>query len=406
MSAHEPQRTFIGSALADIAFPLGGIGTGTIALAGSARRARICMGALGSRSGRYDGEQHNTYDVEFYGPNTMVGCWYLAALKGGTALARAMGDAERADLYERVFRSDREAAEALLWIGEYYVQRIPSPADARLDPAEATPWHAPAVVADDPKIRYQYGTGCLADQLAGQWFAQTVGLGDLPPAEHVRTALQSLIRYDWRTNLVEHTSVQRIYALNDEPALLECTWPHGGRPTLPFPYADEAWTGVEYAAAAHCIQSGLPEEGLEIVRGLRFRYDGERRNPWDEVECGHHYARHEQLVAVARALRLSLQCPRATDPDSTGAPRAFLQLLLQHWLVLGHGSPAGERDDYAMGDRNHRRAPVPASGGAARAVGSCCSAYSRHHGRHARASRGHTLMSAATASCAGVTHCQ
>jgi len=360
MSAHEPQRTFIGSALADIAFPLGGIGTGTIALAGSARRARICMGALGSRSGRYDGEQHNTYDVEFYGPNTMVGCWYLAALKGGTALARAMGDAERADLYERVFRSDREAAEALLWIGEYYVQRIPSPADARLDPAEATPWHAPAVVADDPKIRYQYGTGCLADQLAGQWFAQTVGLGDLPPAEHVRTALQSLIRYDWRTNLVEHTSVQRIYALNDEPALLECTWPHGGRPTLPFPYADEAWTGVEYAAAAHCIQSGLPEEGLEIVRGLRFRYDGERRNPWDEVECGHHYARAmsswslllalsgfrysapEQLIRIVPALHEhSFSCFFSTG-SCWGTVRQRVSATTMQWeieIIEGHLSP-------------------------------------------------------------------
>ncbi|MGH2343813.1 MAG: GH116 family glycosyl hydrolase, partial [Chloroflexota bacterium] len=130
-----------------------------------------------------------------------------------------------------------------------------------------------------------------ADQLTGQWFAETVGLGELLPAEHVRTALQSLIRYNWRTDLSEHTSVQRIYALNDEPALLECTWPHGGRPTLPFPYADEAWTGVEYAVAAHCIQTGLLEQGLEIVRGVRFRHDGRRRNPWNEVECGHHYAR-------------------------------------------------------------------------------------------------------------------
>jgi uncharacterized protein (DUF608 family) len=62
--------------------------------------------------------------------------------------------------------------------------------------------------------------------------------------------------------------------------------PHGGRPMLPFPYADEAWTGVEYAVAAHCIQMGLVEEGLEIVRGVRSRHDGQRRNPWNEVECG------------------------------------------------------------------------------------------------------------------------
>lgn len=254
------------------------------------------------RDGVMDGEQHNTYDVEFYGPNTMVGCWYLAALKAGAALARAVGEPDRADLYEAVYRRGREATEALLWNGEYYVQRIPAPEEARLDPTESTPWHAPAVVPGDPEIRYQYGTGCLADQLTGQWFAETVGLGEILPAEHVRTALRSLIRYNWRTDLADHTSVQRVYALNDEPALLECTWPHGGRPTLPFPYADEAWTGVEYAVAAHCIQMGLLEEGLEIVRGVRFRYDGRRRNPWNEVECGHHYARAMSSWSLLPAL--------------------------------------------------------------------------------------------------------
>jgi hypothetical protein len=254
------------------------------------------------RDGVIDGEQHNTYDVEFYGPNTMVGCWYLAALKAGAAMARAVGEPDRAEEYEAIFRKGRLAYDALLWNGEYYIQRVPSPEEARLDPTAAVPWHAPAVVPGDPEIRYQYGPGCLADQLTGQWFAEMVGLGDLLPAEHARIALQSLIRYNWRTDLSDHSSVQRVYALNDEPALLLCTWPHGGRPILPFPYSDEAWTGVEYAVAAHCIQMGLVEQGLEIVRGVRSRYDGHRRNPWNEVECGHHYARAMSSWSLLLAL--------------------------------------------------------------------------------------------------------
>jgi hypothetical protein len=35
----------------------------------------------------------------------------------------------------------------------------------------------------------------------------------------------------------------------------------------------------------------MVKEGLTIVKAVRERYDGRRRNPWNEVECGHHYAR-------------------------------------------------------------------------------------------------------------------
>ena len=86
-------------------------------------------------------------------------------------------------------------------------------------------------------------------------------------------------------------NVQRTYALNGEAGLLLCTWPRGGRPAFPFPYSDEVWTGIEYQVAAHLIYAGLLDEGLAIVRGLRDRHDGERRNPWNEFECGNHYAR-------------------------------------------------------------------------------------------------------------------
>jgi hypothetical protein len=37
--------------------------------------------------------------------------------------------------------------------------------------------------------------------------------------------------------------------------------------------------------------NGLVDEGLEIVRATRDRYDGSRRNPWSDLECGSYYAR-------------------------------------------------------------------------------------------------------------------
>jgi hypothetical protein len=139
--------------------------------------------------------------------------------------------------------------------------------------------------------KYQYGAGCLSDQMIGAWMARVCGLGLLCDETHTRQTLESIFRYNFRRSLLDHNNAQRIYALGDESGLLLCTWPRGGRPDLPFVYSDEVWSGIEYQVAGHLIYEGLVEEGLTIVEGLRARYDGERRNPWNEMECGSHYAR-------------------------------------------------------------------------------------------------------------------
>jgi hypothetical protein len=102
--------------------------------------------------------------------------------------------------------------------------------------------------------------------------------------------------------LADHESCQRTYALNDEAGLILCSWPNGGRPRYPFPYADEVWTGIEYQVAAHLIYEGMVDEGLAVVEAIRARHDGSRRSPWDEFECGHHYARALASWSVLLAL--------------------------------------------------------------------------------------------------------
>ena len=118
----------------------------------------------------------------------------------------------------------------------------------------------------------------------------------------MRSALGAIVRHNWRSSLATHESAQRTYALNDEAGLLLCSWPRGGRPAYPFVFSDEVWTGIEYQVAAHCIYAGLLAEGLAIVKGARDRHDGVRRNPWDEFECGHHYARAMSSWSVLLAL--------------------------------------------------------------------------------------------------------
>ncbi|HEX2999237.1 MAG TPA: GH116 family glycosyl hydrolase, partial [Armatimonadota bacterium] len=120
--------------------------------------------------------------------------------------------------------------------------------------------------------------------------------------ENVRQALRSLMRYNFKANLFDHWNTMRTFALNDEAALLICSYPHGERPEKPFPYFTEVMTGFEYQAAAHMIYEGMVDEGLQVISAIRARYDGRKRSPWDEAECGHHYARAMASWAAVLAL--------------------------------------------------------------------------------------------------------
>ncbi|MGH3422824.1 MAG: GH116 family glycosyl hydrolase, partial [Streptosporangiaceae bacterium] len=189
-----------------------------------------------------------------------------------------------------------------LWNGSYFIQQVRMPDDDQRLAGQAPPRHPPGIRPGEPEPRYQYGPGCLSDQLLGQWFADVVGLGHLVDADKVRSTIQSIVRHNFKPSLATHESCQRGYALNDEAGLLVCTWPNGGRPRYPFPYADEVWTGMEYEVAALAIYEGMVDEGISIVEGVRARHDGWRRNPWDEFECGHHYARALSSWSVLLAL--------------------------------------------------------------------------------------------------------
>lgn len=254
------------------------------------------------RDGVMEGEQHNTYDVEFYGPNSMMGTLYLAALRAGAEMAQHLGEQLLAADLTRIYRSGQRKLDETLWNGEYYVQHVTPVQEIQSRRGLYDPRYVSPAPEGEDTPRYQFGPGCLADQMLGQWFAHVIGLGHLLPEDHVRQALASVFHHNWSTNLEQHHNCQRTYALNDEAGLLLCTWPRGGRPRYPFPYADEVWTGIEYQVAAHLIYEGLVDGGLRIVEGARARHDGIARNPWDEYECGRHYARAMSSWSLVLAL--------------------------------------------------------------------------------------------------------
>lgn len=241
------------------------------------------------RDGLVDGDQHNTYDINFQGPNPLSQFFYLAALRACEEVGREMGDDAFADECRALFESGRKLTLERLWNGEYFQQDYD------------------VLAPEAPK--YQHGKGCLSDQVFGQQAATLAGLGDLVPPEFVRSSLQAIFRHNFRDPIGDHPNLQRVYALSDESGLLLCSWPNGGRPRFPFVYSDEVWTGIEYQVATHLALFGMDQEAVAIAAAVRRRYDGRRRNPFNEVECGSHYARalasYGLLVALS-GIRIDL----------------------------------------------------------------------------------------------------
>ncbi|MEQ9396031.1 GH116 family glycosyl hydrolase [Haliea sp.] len=222
--------------------------------------------------GVLEGEQENTYDTSYFGANALVGVLYLSALRAGEEMALVMDEDAYAIKLRRLFEQGSRALVNRLWNGEFFIQDV-----------------------DVNKHPNQQGLGCLADQLFGQNWAHQVGLGHLLPRKQVLKTLEAIWRYNWAPNVISQNRVHepaRVFARDDESGLINCTWPqskHLGENAVR--YRNEVWTGVEYQVAAHMFYEGMVEKGLAIVRAVDERYEGTHHNPWNEIECGDHYAR-------------------------------------------------------------------------------------------------------------------
>lgn len=251
------------------------------------------------QDGVMEGVQHNTYDVEFFGPNPLCTVWYLGALRAAEEMAIAVEDSTFAHRCRELYTRGSAWTEENLFNGEYYIQQVKPPVKLEDTRRELRIGMGETDLADPD---FQVGAGCLIDQLVGQYMAHCVGLGHLLDRQQQQRALDALYRHNFRADLSDHWNTMRTYALGDEQALLICSWPQGNRPAVPFPYFSEVMTGFEYQAAVHMIYEGLIEQGLSIIEAIRDRFDGRRRNPWNEQECGHHYARAMAAWAAIPAL--------------------------------------------------------------------------------------------------------
>ena len=165
---------------------------------------------------------------------------WLGALLAAEAMAERLGDAEAARRWTGWFERGQVAFDRRLWRGDHYAYDD----------------------GDGPS-----SDSIMADQLAGQWYADATGLGDLLPADRVAEALRTIHRMN-----VCSFAGGRMGAVN------------GMRPDgtvdASSEQSAEVWVGTTYALAAFMIGRGLVEEGWSTAigaadvtyeRGLWFR---------------------------------------------------------------------------------------------------------------------------------------
>ncbi|MGQ9648926.1 MAG: GH116 family glycosyl hydrolase [Phycisphaerae bacterium] len=284
---------------------------------------------------------HNTYDIEFWGPDGMCSSFYVGALTAAVKMGKALD--QDVSLYEDLAAKGTRFIEEQLFDGEYFFQKIQWTGLKAANPLDAMSLHShysPEAIElfkkEGPK--YQYGTGCLSDGVLGSWIAMVCGVGQVLDPGKVTSHLKSVYKYNLKHDLSDHANPQRpSYACNSEGGLLLCTWPKGGKLSLPFVYSDEVWTGIEYQVASHLILMGLVDEALDIVRTCRDRYDGRIRNPFNEYECGHWYARAMSSYALLQSLSGArydaVEKVLYVEPRIKGDFRCFLATAVGYGIV-------------------------------------------------------------------------
>jgi non-lysosomal glucosylceramidase len=176
----------------------------------------------------HGGIPDQTYDTwPMTGPSAYGGSLYLGALAALEAMHRRIGDTARADELAAARRRATESFERRLWRGSHYA--------------------------------YDDGGGAssesvMADQLAGQWYADATGLGNLVAPDRTRAALKTIHALNvvaFGDGLLGAVNGMRLDGRVDESS----------------EQSAEVWVGTTYALAAFMIGRGLFEEGWETARG-------------------------------------------------------------------------------------------------------------------------------------------
>jgi hypothetical protein len=230
-----------------------------------------------------------TLDQHLRGYESFGNSMYMAGMLAGEKMARAVGDTALADQCRRVFENGRQKTDQLCWNGEYYRQ-----------------------IYDGKDTRSTWLNGVISEQLIGQWWSDMLGLGDIYPRDHIQTAIASVFKYNFIPDCRKVLNTGYTLAMNDDAGLVICAWPKGGRPAQALFYADTIEVGYEDQVAGNLINHGHLLEGLVVMKAIRDRFDGRKRDPYCQIECGGYYIRSLANYGVLLALSgYRVDAPRA-----------------------------------------------------------------------------------------------
>lgn len=249
-------------------------------------------------SGVLTGRQHHTLDVELFGANSWLTGHYLGALEAAAELADFMQDGEFAGKCRKIFAKGRDFVNKNLFNGEYFTHVLDITDESIVNKFHAEYYWSP----EHGEIKYQISGGCGIDAVLAQNYADLYGLGGIFERKKYRKTLQSIYKYNFKKSMRDFLNVWRIYSLNDEAGTIICSWPKGSKPAIPLTYNTETMTGFEWAFATALASQGIIQKALTVSNAVRNRFDGVKRNPYNEFECGNNYVRSMASYGLLLAL--------------------------------------------------------------------------------------------------------
>ena len=325
------------------------------------------------RSGVLTGRQHHTLDMELFGPTAWLEGLYLAALLAASQMARAVGDDAFAAECGSVFGRGRAWTAKHLFNGEYYAGE---PTDlSTFQPCNLSTLRGFGPEAaerywdsEHREVKYQIGGGLSIDAHLGPLWASLYGIhtGCLLGWNRIVATLRSILRHNFKPSMRKSANTWRVFAADDEAGTVMVSWPKGRRkPVIPIPYHSECMTGFEWAFATHLAWRGLAKEAEKVAAAIRARYDGAKRNPWNEIECGSNYARAMAAYGMLQAFSgFHYDMTRGEIGFAPRLPGAFscFWSLGRAWGVYSRTASGRERIEVLFGSLTLRRLAVAGCG--------------------------------------------
>ena len=121
----------------------------------------------------------------------------------------------------------------------------------------------------------------------------------------LKRTIESIWKYNWAPDVTPYNQSHKPFRWllsPGKPGLFLCTWPKSAYLPEGTKYKNEVWSGIEYQVASNLIWEGFVTEGLAICKAIHERFQPGSMNPYNEIECGSHYARAMASWGVYLAL--------------------------------------------------------------------------------------------------------